>query len=303
MVSSLSSAATACCGLCPCDVPNKESPRKSTTLPAVGAALSPKRQTLSLPASQPRLPGKKGAAFIFRAAPGVPGSWTVNLPKLKLLRPSWNYNWGPKRLAEQPNEVEFVPMIWTGNNLAKMQQILSTDIEPHCRSGQVRFVLGFNEPDAAKQANMTVQVALERWSMLQEVVPDESVVLISPSCAHPSEEWMQSFMKGVQANGYRVDWVGVHWYGGASFPAFCAKMMEFHQLYQRPFSLPSLHPPTGAPRLCPRINCLRRPFSRLCSKPCHGWRPKIGSWDMLGSVLTLTAPRVPARRCLIRMVN
>jgi Glycosyl hydrolase catalytic core len=237
MVSSLSCAATACCGLCPCDLPDEEAP---TTSPAIGASLSPKRQQKA--SSQQSLPGKKGAAFIFRAAPGVPGSWTENLPKLKLLRPSWNYNWGPTRLAAQPDEIEFVPMIWTGNNLDKMQQILATEIEPHCRSGQVRFVLGFNEPDAAKQANMTVDVALERWSLLQAAVPDESVVLVSPSCAHPSEEWMQSFMNGIQSNGKRVDWVGVHWYGGASFPAFCAKMMEFHQLYQRPLLITEFAP-------------------------------------------------------------
>jgi hypothetical protein len=57
------------------------------------------------------LPGKKGIAFTLRDR-DQPGSWVENLPKVKVLNPYWNYNWGPHRIQEQPNDIEFVPMIW-----------------------------------------------------------------------------------------------------------------------------------------------------------------------------------------------
>ena len=77
---------------------------------------------------------------------------------------------------------------------------------------------------------MTVDCALERWYMLESL----GIPTISPSCAHPSGEWMKSFMAEVDSSGKRVDWVGVHWYGGPNFSNFQRCMTDFYKSYNRP---------------------------------------------------------------------
>ena len=46
---------------------------------------------------------------------------------------------------------------------------------------------------------------------------------------------MRDFMKAADKRGYRVDYIGVHWYGGASPIAFKQRMMDIYKAYgQRP---------------------------------------------------------------------
>lgn len=184
------------------------------------------------------LPGKKGVAFLLG---GKDGRDVQNLPKVQMLHPYWNYSWGTKRIEAQPDDVEFVPMIWMGNDAERLQKILKADVEEPSTRGQVRFLLGFNEPDEKTQSNMKVEVALERWPILESNCRN-NVTLVSPSCAHPLGDWMKAFMKNVDDTGKQVDWVGVHWYGGANFKGFAAKMREFHQAYRRPIIITEFAP-------------------------------------------------------------
>lgn len=193
--------------------------------------------------SAPLLPGKKGAAFTLRDE-GQKGTWKENLPKVIALRPYWNYSWGSKRIDLQPNDVEFIPMIWCGNNLERMKQSLETDVINHVKNGTVKRILGFNEPDEKTQSNMSVECALERWPVLQSL----GISMISPSCAKPAGDWMKSFMARVDADNddhpppRAVDWVGVHWYGGANVIAFQNCMIQLHELYQRPILITEFAP-------------------------------------------------------------
>jgi hypothetical protein len=57
------------------------------------------------------LPGKKGIGFTLRAI-GQPGSYEENMPKVLALKPYWNLNWGPDRAPNQPDNIEFIPMVW-----------------------------------------------------------------------------------------------------------------------------------------------------------------------------------------------
>jgi hypothetical protein len=78
------------------------------------------------------------------------------------------------------------------------------------KSGSV--LLGFNEPDKPDQANMTAQQALDLWAQLMAA----GMRLGSPaSAANPSlpGSWLEQFMDGARARGYRVDFIAVHWYG------------------------------------------------------------------------------------------
>ena len=54
-----------------------------------------------------------------------------------------------------------------------------------------------------------------------------------------SESWLDKFMEGAEARGYRVDFVCVHWYGGMFDPARAVKTLEdfLHAAYRR-FRLP-----------------------------------------------------------------
>jgi Glycosyl hydrolase catalytic core len=59
----------------------------------------------------PPLPGKKGIGLTMRV-PGQEGSYEENMPKVLQLQPYWNYCWCPDRPPNQPDDIEFVPMIW-----------------------------------------------------------------------------------------------------------------------------------------------------------------------------------------------
>jgi hypothetical protein len=119
---------------------------------------------------------------------------------------SWYYNWAaaPNGIASPPG-VSFVPMIWGAASVttATMAEV--------SREGHV--LLGFNEPDLSSQSNMTVQQALGLWPKLMAT----GMSLGSPAVAYDAATpggWLDQFMRGAAAHGYRVDFITVHWYGG-----------------------------------------------------------------------------------------
>lgn len=118
---------------------------------------------------------------------------------------SWYYTWEPHTMwITQPGGVEFVPMIWNEKHLKPKELELAK------KSASV--LLGFNEPDNPDQANMTIEQALDLWPQLMAT----GMRLGSPAPAgNPSSpgSWLERFMNGARARGYRVDFLAVHWYG------------------------------------------------------------------------------------------
>jgi len=116
---------------------------------------------------------------------------------------SWYYDW-----AATPNATSaasFVPMIWGASN------VTTATLDEVRREG--RILLGFNEPDLGSQSNMTVQAALGLWPKLMAT----GMTLGSPAVAYDAATpggWLDQFMRGAKARGYRVDFITVHWYGG-----------------------------------------------------------------------------------------
>ena len=116
----------------------------------------------------------------------------------------WYYNWSAGPSAGAGTGAEFVPMIWgsgsvTPANLAKAKA-----------AGKV--LLGFNEPDLAGQANLTVSAALDLWPQLQAT----GQRLGSPAVASGGATaggWLDQFLAGARQRGYRVDFITLHWYG------------------------------------------------------------------------------------------
>jgi hypothetical protein len=137
------------------------------------------------------------------------------------------YSWGNVVREEIPENVEFVPMFWgagavNDENINRIKQLVA--------DGDVKFVLGFNEPDGASQANMTVDEAIALWPRLEGI----GVPLVSPATVNPTNDWMQEFMQRADELDLRIDYVAVHHYGGANALAFVNKLKDTHQAYNRP---------------------------------------------------------------------
>jgi hypothetical protein len=162
---------------------------------------------------------KKGVAFTNRAL-----AWSHKTSELGAY---WMYSWGNKLREEIPANVEFVPMFW-GAGSVNQENI--DRIKQWGEDGTVKYVLGFNEPDGASQADMTVDEAIALWPQLEQI----GLPLVSPATVNPTNEWMQEFMQKADEQGLRVDYVAVHHYGGANVLAFIKKLKETYEAYDRP---------------------------------------------------------------------
>jgi RNA polymerase sigma factor (sigma-70 family) len=131
---------------------------------------------------------------------------------------SWYYDWGatPGGIAT-PAGVSFVPQIWGAADVtaATLAQAKS--------EGSV--LLGFNEPDLSSQANMTVAQALDLWPQLEATGMTLGSPAVSSGAATPGS-WLEQFMAGAKARGYRVNFITVHWYGGDFQTAAAVQQLE-----------------------------------------------------------------------------
>jgi hypothetical protein len=121
---------------------------------------------------------------------------------------NWSYNWGRGNMDGMglPAGVAFNPMQW-GN--------FSPDVIPAFHAGWRReakaaHLLGFNEPDGADQANMSVSDAIALWPLLEAA----DLPLVSPAPASQNGGWLASFYTQANSRGYRVDYTGIHTYPG-----------------------------------------------------------------------------------------
>jgi regulation of enolase protein 1 (concanavalin A-like superfamily) len=162
-----------------------------------------------------------------RLAPALKGlaSYDFEMPAIQ---PSWAYNWGAGVPANNPPNVEFVPMVWgyNGNPGGSFVNWLNW---VRSQPG-VREILGFNEPDSPSQANLTVAQALDGWQYMSQL----GLPLVSPATTNPTNQWMQDFMAGAAQRGYRVDAVAIHWYGGDNPSSFLSTVDWVHNLYNKP---------------------------------------------------------------------
>jgi RNA polymerase sigma factor (sigma-70 family) len=143
----------------------------------------------------------------------------------------WYYDWGPNdNDVPGPANVEFVPMIWGKNNVtaATLKEV---------KAEGDGTLLTFNEPDMAGQANMSVNDALAAWPKLEAT----GMRLSAPAVAYGADTsggWLDQFMKGAQAKGYRVDFIPLHWYGSdfsaAAVDQFLGYVDAVHKKYGKP---------------------------------------------------------------------
>jgi RNA polymerase sigma factor (sigma-70 family) len=119
---------------------------------------------------------------------------------------SWYYTWSTSHSGvTTPAHANFVPMIWGASSVTTSALAQAKSSGDH--------LLGFNEPDMAAQSDMTPQQALNLWPQLEST----GLVLGSPAVAYGGDTpggWLDQFMSGAKAKGYRVDFIALHWYGG-----------------------------------------------------------------------------------------
>ena len=164
---------------------------------------------------------KKGLGL----ATNKPG-WTQKLVEARV---AWSYSWGPDVPYDQPAGIEFVPMIWGSRH--SNQDSLFRRLAAEFKEGKFTALLGFNEPDGKDQANISVATALAAWPKLESV----GARLGSPAGVHPDVPWMADFMKAAKKDKLRVDFVTIHWYGGAGQAAdFLSYVARIHRLYNKP---------------------------------------------------------------------
>ena len=135
---------------------------------------------------------------------GEPFKGVANSPagEIQALGATWCYNWGTSPQASDCDDPYFVPMVWGAGDVAGAIQRIA--------AAGYTTVLGFNEPNKSDQANMTVAQAIALWP---EMTSNPSLRVSSPAVSDDGRGWLEDFMGQVQANGLRVDFIAMHWYG------------------------------------------------------------------------------------------
>ena len=153
---------------------------------------------------------------------GASGKSSTNDVALAL-KASWFYDWGND--DANIGDCEYVYMNWAGGtNAAKMRTFGENMNATHH--------LAFNEPDGDKQANMTVDKAIEQYAILQA----SGLRLGAPAVTDGAKgrAWLDEFMSKAIAAGYRIDFIPVHYYKIMGVTAFKAWLKDFYDTYQVP---------------------------------------------------------------------
>lgn len=180
----------------PARTPPATAPATPTTAPPA-TATTPSRKPVKAappPPAKPTPSHRKGV-----------GVWTFDGADSALRKSgaAWYYTWSTAH--DGVTGAGFVPMIWGPDSTD------ATSLAQAKAAGP--YVLGFNEPDMAAQSNMTVDQALALWPKVMSAGSSVG----SPAVAYGADApggWLDRFMSGAEAKGYRVDFIALHWYGG-----------------------------------------------------------------------------------------
>jgi len=178
---------------------------------------------LMIPGQAKNLSGKKGVCMTIKHKK----NWPDRVAKLN---PHWHYTWGARLDQAPPPKVEFVPMIWGFWGADQGFQNTINQLTSARKSGHLTHLLGFNEPDQKRQANLPIHKALKAWPYLEKT----GLRLGSPAAVHADRPWMQEFMREVKKRRLRVDFVTVHWYGGPNADSLINHLNKIHKLYRKP---------------------------------------------------------------------
>lgn len=182
-----------------------------------------------------------GSATAFAKSPkrGVSEDQFTFESQLRILAPGvgWYYNWAnvPGRGYDDGvinfTDMEFVPMCWNANYDADAIRDYVKS-HPSCR-----YLLGFNEPNFTKQANMTPQKAAEEWTAVKALADELGLEIVAPAMNYSPNapyqdptKWFDEFVALVGNDAF--DYVAIHNYGGLGVMKTLAG--TFHERYGKP---------------------------------------------------------------------
>ncbi|MFD4879834.1 sigma-70 family RNA polymerase sigma factor [Streptomyces sp. NPDC058420] len=207
-----------------------------TPSPSVSPSASPTPTPKTKPSPTPSKHTAAAPAHIASGAKKGVGVWSFGgvSQALAASGASWYYTWSTQHSGvTTPSSGSFVPMIWGASSVTDASLAQARSYGP--------YLLGFNEPDMAQQSNMTVEQALELWPELMAA----GKILGSPAVAYGGDTaggWLDRFMSGAQAKGYRVDFITLHWYGGdfrtpQAVEQLKSYLAAVHERYHKPIWL------------------------------------------------------------------
>lgn len=143
---------------------------------------------------------------------------------------SWAYNWAGSLTGSMPSNVEFIPMLWGAKDFGGW----ITTVETILNQGST-YILGFNEPDIAAQANMSPSDAAGYYK--QYITPySGKAKLISPAVTSSTESglglsWFESFIG--DCSDCSISGLAVHWYGNTAdeFKSFVTQAVDTASKY------------------------------------------------------------------------
>lgn len=150
---------------------------------------------------------------------------------------SWGYNWGQSGsnndAAFRQYGVEYVPMCWSGVNVTQLRTLLSAHPE-------IKYILGFNEPNFKAQANLTPAQAAAKWPDLQSIADEFGLTIVGPALNYSPDapyqdpiKWYDEFFAACP--NCRVDHIAVHLY--MSSVAAIKSNIEKYKKYGKPIWL------------------------------------------------------------------
>lgn len=149
--------------------------------------------------------------------------------RLASLNVAWFYTWRPEHPSPSgvSENIEFVPMVW---GQSAMSQETLNNLKNGKSEGRYKHLLTFNEPDAKSQSNIPVIEATKSWSELAAI----NLRLGSPVTVNANNPWMKKFVSTIENQNAPLDFIAVHWYGGANPDKFLKYLERVHNLYHRP---------------------------------------------------------------------
>ncbi len=188
------------------------------------ATAAPRR---AAPAAAPQTAPPAAAAAVASGKKGV-GAWAFGGATEALAESgaSWYYTWSATPGVTAPPGVQFVPMIWGAAdvNASTLSQVKQDGDD----------LLGFNEPDMSSESNLTPAQALSLWPQLMATGMQLGSPAVADDGATPGG-WLDQFMSGAAARGYRVNFITLHWYGSdfATGPAVSQLQSYVQAVYAR----------------------------------------------------------------------
>jgi len=158
----------------------------------------------------------------------------------KQIKPVWYYNWSRSgKGANYP--IEYVPMVKGTINITPktFQNIMGQK--------NIKYLLGYNEPERKKQGNISVEKGLLHWPKLMKVAKEKKLKIGSPAVSNDAagNKWLDEFMKGAKKRKLKIDFLCLHWYSGTDAKKFKNWIDMMYKKYRLPIWVTEFNGWTG----------------------------------------------------------